>query len=198
MERFFYIVITTILALTIYSPVGAEDQLSDLTGGVIPLVSFGQTDSFSTGGELFATGELTTRSDLRYSIRVKNQTSDPILASSLIIVIDQIIEVARGRDVTNQLEVIGHDGSTEEGKPFFRIPPGSSTESAPFAESHPVLVQIRNPDLIRLSTPILRVRGVRVDAIQHIEELGRVLIEKGLLSPEEAVDLLKSTPSANQ
>jgi len=113
-------------------------------------------------------------------------------------VIDQIIEVARGRDVTNQLEVIGHDGYTEEGKPFFRIPPGSSTELAPFAESHPVLVQIRNPDLLRLSTPILRVRGVRVDAIKQIEELGRVLIQKGLLSPEEAADLLKSTASANQ
>jgi len=198
MERFFSIVITTILALTIYSPGGAEDQLSDLTGGVIPLVSFDPADALSPGGELYASGELTTRSDLRYSIRVKNQTGDPILASSLIIVVDKIVEVARGRDVTNQLEVFGHDGYTEEGKPFFRIPPGSSTELAPFAESHPVLVQIRNPDLLRLSTPILRVRGVRVDALQHIEELGRVLIPKGLLSPEEAADLLQSTASANQ
>ena len=105
MERFFSIVITTILALTIYSPGGAEDQLSDLTGGVIPLVSFDPADALSPGGELYASGELTTRSDLRYSIRVKNQTGDPILASSLIIVVDKIVEVARGRDVTNQLEV---------------------------------------------------------------------------------------------
>jgi len=113
MERFFYIVITTILALTIYSTGGAEDQLSGLTGGVIPLVSFDHADAFRAGGELYASGELTTRSDLRYSIRVKNQTGDPILASSLIIVIDKIVEVARGRDVTNQLEVIGHNGYTE-------------------------------------------------------------------------------------
>jgi len=198
MARLSFIITATLLTLTINSPGGAEDQLADLTGGVIPIVSFGQTDSFSTGGELFATGELTTRSDLRYSIRVKNQTSDPILASSLIIVIDQIIEVARGRDVTNQLEVIGHDGYTEKGKPFFRIPLGDSKELPPFSESHPVFVQIRNPDLLRLSTPTLRVRGERVDPSRKIEELGRVLIQKGLLSPEEAVDLLKSTASANQ
>jgi hypothetical protein len=113
-------------------------------------------------------------------------------------VVDKIVEVARGRDVTNQLEVFGHDGYTEEGKPFFRIPLGDSKELPPFSESHPVFVQIRNPDLLRLSTPTLRVRGERVDPSRKIEELGRVLIQKGLLSPEEATELMRSTASSTQ
>lgn len=175
--------------------VGAEEEdLTDLTAGVVPLI-YEQFDSLAMGGELSSreTG-LTSRSDLRYVVRVRNQTDDPIIASSLIVIVDKIIELARGRIVTDQLEVRGQDGYTRDGKPYFRVPVGDGSELAPFAESQSLVIRILNPDLLRISPPRLRVKGIPKNDKRAINRLRDTLIQKGILSPEEAGKIFEQTP----
>lgn len=174
----------------------AEETLADLTGGVIPILQ-DQTDSFLMGGELSSKNlGLTTRSELRYTVRVRNQTGDPILASSLIVVVDKIVELARGRDVTDQLEVLGGDGMTQDGKVFFRIPEGESSELSPYSESPTIAVRIRNPDLLRVAPPTLRVHGIRKSPGRAVEKLRDTLLQKGVLSPEEAASVFDTPQEA--
>ena len=115
---------------------------------MIPVVSLETPDAFS--------GELTTLSEIRYLVRVKNQTGDPIAFNSLMLVVDKILDNA-GRDPIGRIKVQGHDGLTKEGKPYFRIPAAPTSELAPYAESEAVLLRIQNPDLLLLSPPSLRV-----------------------------------------
>lgn len=191
MLRYFIMTLSFFLCQVI-SPVDAEVQEArvNLTNGVIPIISLAPGQGFLSGGELFSNRRLSTRSAIHYLVSVKNQTDDPIDASSLIIVIDQIIEMARGRNVTKELELVGLDGFTEEGKPYYRVPSGSSAELPPFAESSSVEIHIRNPDLLRIGTPSFQVWGIRKTESKRIEELGQVLIKKGILTPEEAAQLL--------
>ncbi len=173
---------------------GGGEDLQDLSGQVIPLVSSGQANSFMNGGELFSQGSLTSRSDIQYTVRVKNQTGDPVIGSSLIVVIEQIMDVARTQDVASRLEILDPDGQTNEGKPFFHLPKGAAEDLAPFGISDPIHVHIRNPDLLRLSPPTFSIHGIRRTEPKQIEDLREALIQKGILSPDEATDLLGAPP----
>ncbi len=176
---------------------GSEEDRQDLSGQVIPLVSSGQANSFMNGGELFSQGSLTSRSDIQYTVRVKNQTGDPVIGSSLIIVIEQVMDVAGTRDVASRLEILDPDGRTDEGKPFFHLPTGTTEDLAPFGISDPIQVHIRNPDLLRLSPPTFSIYGIRRTESKQIEDLREALIQKGILSPDEATDLLGAPPPNN-
>jgi len=158
----------------------------DLTGGVIPLLTYDTGGSFSGGGELFSGGSLSSRGDVRYLVRVKNQTGDPIEADSLILVVDKIQEMARLRDMTTSLDIQGVDGHTEEGKPYFRVPVDGQAELPPFGESESFSIEIKNPDLLRLYPPVLRVRGIRKTASHTFQGALQTLIQEGVVTPEEA------------
>ncbi|RMH03238.1 MAG: hypothetical protein D6704_12890 [Nitrospirae bacterium] len=185
------IVVATLALLVGVSFVMGKEQeaLIDLTGGVVPLITIDPSQA-SPGGELFADGRLTTRSDLRYRISVRNQTGEPIPLGPLILVIDKIVELARGREVTEQVDIVGYDGYTSDGKPFFRIP--GSGELGPYAESESVVVRIANPNFFRLAPPIVQVRGIRHSALEQLEKLKHVLQQKGVLSEEETSGLVES------
>ncbi len=163
-----------------------DGELVDLTGGVIPLLTYDSGGSFSGGGELFSGGSLSSRGDVRYLVRVKNQTGDPIEADSLILVVDKIQEMARLRDVTTSLEIRGTDGNTKDGKPYFRVPVDGQAELPPYGESESFPIEIKNPDLLRLYPPVLRVRGIRKTASHAFQGALQNLIQEGVVTPEEA------------
>ena len=168
----------------------ANEDRVNLTSVVTPLIVESKPSGFMSGGELFSDRRLTTRGEVHYSIRVRNQTDDPIDANSLIIVVDNIIGLAQARNAMNDVEVVGYDGRTKDGKPFFRVPADPISELAPHQESNAVEVLIRNPNLLRLATPTFQVWGIQKTEDKKIEELGQVLIKKGILTPEEAAQLL--------
>lgn len=191
-----FLLILWILPIPLAISDNGED-LQDLSGQVVPLVSSGQANSFMDGGELFSQGSLTSRSDIQYTVRVKNQTGDPVIGSSLIIVIEQIMDVARTRDVASRLEILNPDGQTDEGKPFFHLPKGSTEDLAPFGISDPIHVRIRNPDLLRLAPPTFSIYGIRRTESKKLDDLREALIQKGILSPDEATELLGAPPHDN-
>ena len=146
-----------------------------------------------TGGELFSGGRLSSRGEVRYLVRVKNQTGDPIEADSLIVVVHQIQEMAQLRDVTTSLDIRGTDGNTEDGKPYFRVPVHGRAELPPYAESESFPIEIKNPDLLRLYPPVLRVRGIRRTSSQAYQDALQTLIRKGVVTPEEAQKAMDQT-----
>lgn len=164
----------------------SNDELVDLTGGVIPLLTYDSGASSTGGGELFSGGRLSSRGEVRYLVRVKNQTGDPIEADSLILVVDKIQEMARLRDMTTSLDIQGVDGYTEDGKPYFRVPVNGQAELPPFGESETFTIEINNPDLLRLYPPVLRVRGIRKTASHAFQVALQTLIQEGVVTPEEA------------
>ncbi len=191
-----FLLILWILPISLAISDNGED-LQDLSGQVVPLVSSGQANSFMDGGELFSQGSLTSRSNIQYTVRVKNQTGDPVIGSSLIVVIEQVMDIAKTRDVASRLEILDPDGRTDEGKPFFHLPTGTTEDLAPFGVSDPIHVHIRNPDLLRLSPPTFSIYGIRRTESKQIEDLREALIQKGILSPDEAKDLLGAPPPDN-
>jgi len=154
------------------------DELPDITGSVIPVVTYDPKSSTTSGGELFSGGSLSQRGDVRFVVRVRNQSGDPIEADSLILIIQRLQEMAQLRDITEgggdlfsgKTEILGADGRTEEGKPYFYVPVGGSDELEPYGESEPILIEIRNPNLYRFYPPVLRVRGVRRTASQDYQD----------------------------
>ena len=142
------------------------DELPDITGGVIPLLTFELTG----GGQLFSGGHLNSRSEVFYEVRVKNQSGDPIEADSLVVVVEQIQDMARLHDVTDKVDLPGSDGETETGKPYYQVPTDGNEFLAPYQESAPFRLEIQNPNLFRLYPPVLRVRGVRVTVAQRYQE----------------------------
>lgn len=174
-----------------YAP--AVEQLADLTGKAAAFITLRSRDNFS--------------SEYRYDVTVRNNSAELIVADSLIIVLDHITNTA-GQDhenLTNEslltrMEIIGQDGTTEDGKPFFRVPQGSGPDLAPHSESLPVTVRIRNRDYVAVFTPSFRVMGQRREPAKQknatsasapaqnkatMDKLIQLLIKKGLLTPEE-------------
>lgn len=188
--RYFFIFLIVLISVPVLHATPSVDALPDLSGGVIALLTYDTGDSFSGGGQLFAGGQLSSRGEVRYQVRVKNQSGDPIEADSLVVVVHKIQEMARLRDVTTELELPGSDGFTQEGKPFFRVPVGGRSELEPFGESEPFIIEIQNPNLLRLYPPVLRVRGIRRTASQAFQDALQTLVRRGVLSPEEARDVL--------
>ena len=144
------------------------DELADLTGGVIPILSYDTGEE--GGGQLFSGGHLSSRGHVFYIVRVKNQSGDPIEADSLIVVVQKIQEMARLRDVTSDLDLPGADGQTEEGYPYFHVPIGDQPNLEPYGESQPFRLEIKNPNLLRLYPPVLRVRGIRLTPTQAYQD----------------------------
>jgi len=144
------------------------DELPDLTGGVIPLLSYDTGEG--GGGQLFSGGHLSSRGHVYYLVRVKNQSGDPIEADSLIVVVQKIQEMARLRDVTSDLDFPGADGQTKEGYPYFYVPLDNQPTLEPFGESQPFRLEIKNPHLLRLYPPVLRVRGIRLTPTQSYQD----------------------------
>ena len=168
LRYFFPFTLTLLLFADLLSASPSVDETPDITGGVIPVITYDPEAATTRGGELNSGGRLSQRGDVRFIVRVKNQTGDPIEADSLIIVIQKLQEMSQLRDVTEsgdlfngKIDFLGADGRTEDGKPYFRVPVGGNAELEPYGESEPIIIEIRNPQLLRLYPPVLRVRGVR-------------------------------------
>jgi hypothetical protein len=158
------------------------DDLPDLTGGVVPVVQYKHLDPFSG-------------TDILTSVRVKNQTGDPLLADSLILVVDTVQEIS-GKEISHRVRIEGSDGMTGDGKPFFRIPTRGK-ELPPYGESEPVTIRVTNPDFLRFYPPGVRVRGIRRSSEKAVKDLVDTLVQKGLMSPEEARRALESPSSGS-
>jgi hypothetical protein len=105
-------------------------------------------------------------SEYMYDVSVKNLSSDPLVAESLIIVLDKITNIGSdertsGTSESNQsgMEIPGQDGETDDGKPYFRTPSGSGPDLTPYTESSPVTVRIRNKDSLIVFTPFFGCMG---------------------------------------
>ena len=100
------------------------------------------------------------------------------------------------------MEIIGQDGTTDDGKPFFRVPQGSGPDLTPNSESLPVTVRIRNRDYVAVFTPNFRVMGAKREPPKQkspaaaaataaapnkatTDKLIQLLIKKGMITPEE-------------
>ena len=161
------------------------DELPDITGGAIAVITYEPKDSTVAGGQLFSGGRLSTRQAVRYLVSVRNQSGDPIEADSLIIVVQKVQEMSRLRDVTDKVDLPGADGRTEDGKPYFYVPVGDSDQLEPYGETEPILIEIRNDDLLRLYPPVLRVRGVRRTASQDFQDALQDSLDEEVRPPPE-------------
>jgi hypothetical protein len=180
----------------IYTPIHAlaADQLADLSGKATAFVTLRSRDNFS--------------SEYRYDVTVRNNSADLFVADSLILVLDHITNTAgqdhenlTGESLLTRMEIIGQDGTTDDGKPFFRVPQGSGPDLVPNSESLPVTVRIRNRDYVAVFTPNFRVMGVKREPPKQkspaaaattaapnratTDKLIQLLIKKGLITPEE-------------
>jgi hypothetical protein len=185
------------LLAEIYAPIHAlaADQLADLSGKAAAFVTLRSRDNFS--------------SEYRYDVTVRNHSADLLVADSLILVLDHITNTAgqdrenlTGESLLTRMEIIGQDGTTDDGKPFFRVPQGSSPDLIPNSESLPVTVRIRNRDYVAVFTPTFRVMGVKREPPKQkspaaaaaaaaapnkatTDKLIQLLIKKGLITAEE-------------
>src|SRR5215510_7977056 len=136
----------TLLGVASESVAGPLDQLTDLTGRANAIVTLTGRDNFT--------------SEYRYNVSVRNLSSDPIIANSLIVILDKITNLAgedhenlQGESFLTRFEILGQDGETDEGKPFFRIPVGPSPDLASLTDSLPATVRLRNKDYVSVFTP---------------------------------------------
>ncbi|MGQ0666071.1 MAG: hypothetical protein ACT4O4_03470 [Nitrospiraceae bacterium] len=183
---------------------GSFDHLTDLTGKVNAIVTLKGRDNFT--------------SEYRYDVNVRNHSPDAIVANSLVIVLDKITNLAgedreglTGQSFLKRFDVLGQDGETDEGKPFFRIPVGSAPDLGPQTDSLPAAVRLRNRDYVAVFTPAFRIYGLkrtppapeptrRIDESAQpvpapgmpasanpnaVEKLIQLLIKKGVLTEEE-------------
>ncbi len=169
-------------SLTLANP--PVDELPDLTEGVVPVVKYKNADALSGTG-------LTSVSEVEFLVTVKNQTGDPVVADTLILIVDTVKEIT-GNDISDRVEIEGPDGTLANGKPFFRIPNGDE-ELGPYSESEAVTIRVNNPDYLRFYPPNIRVRGLRRSPGEAVKGLLESLVQKGILAPEEAANAMKST-----
>ncbi|MEQ1792891.1 MAG: hypothetical protein ABL970_01765 [Nitrospira sp.] len=130
----------------------ALDHLTEFTGKATVIVTLKGRDNFT--------------SEYRYDVSVRNMTADPLIADSLIIILDKITNLAgedrealKSETLLSRFDVLGQDGETEDGKPLFRIPPGPAPDLPPQTDSLPASVRIRNRDYLAVFTPSFRVFG---------------------------------------
>jgi len=178
------------------------DQLTELTGKASVVVTLKGRDNFT--------------SEYRYDVSVRNHTSDVLIADSLVIVLDKIINLAgedrealTGESFLKRFDVLGQDGETEDGKPFFRIPVGPTPDLGSLTDSLPVTVRLRNKDYLSVSTPSFKVLGQKrpppepkqaqqtpyapvqpgatptAPSRNSVDKLIQLLIKKGVVTEEE-------------
>ena len=181
------------------SSAGPLDQLTDLTGKATVVVTLKGRDNFT--------------SEYRYDVSVRNHTSDLLIADSLVIVLDKITNLAgedreglTGESFLKRFDVLGQDGQTDDGKPFFRIPVGPSPDLGSLTDSLPATVSLRNKDYLSVFTPSFKVLGQKrpppepkqtqaapvqpgttpaAPSRNSIDKLIQLLIKKGVLTEEE-------------
>ncbi len=175
------------------------DQLTELTGKASVIVTLKGRDTFT--------------SEYRYDVSVRNHTSDALIADSLVIVLDKITNLAgedheglTGESFLTRFEVLGQDGETADGKPFFRIPAGPSPDLSPLTDSLPASVRLRNKDYLSVFTPSFKVLGQKrpppepkqtqaapvqpgatpaAPSRNSVDKLIQLLIKKGVVTEEE-------------
>jgi hypothetical protein len=181
---------------------GSLDQLTDLTGRVQAIVTLKSRDNFV--------------SEYRYDVSVRNLSPDAIIGDSLIIVLDRITNLAgedheglTGESFLKRFDVLDQDGQTDDGKPYFHIPAGTSPNLVPQTDSLPAVVRIRNRDYVAVFTPSFKVLGQKrpppgatraespispaspapgpsTATNRHaVDKLIQLLIKKGVLTEEE-------------
>ena len=181
------------------SSAGPLDQLTELTGKASVVVTLKDRDNFT--------------SEYRYDVNVRNHTSDVLIADSLVIVLDKITNLAgedreglTGESFLKRFEVLGQDGETDDGKPFFRIPVGPTPDLGPLTDSLPATVRLRNKDYLSVFTPYFKVLGQKrpppepkqtqavpvqpgsnpmVPSRNSVDKLIQLLIKKGVVTEEE-------------
>ena len=181
------------------SSAGPLDQLTELTGKASVVVTLKDRDNFT--------------SEYRYDVIVRNHTSDVLIAESLVIVLDKITNLAgedseglTGESFLKRFEVLGQDGETDDGKPFFRIPVGPTPDLGPLTDSLPVTVRLRNKDYLSVFTPSFKVLGQKrappepkqtqaapvqpgsnpiAPGRNSVDKLIQLLIKKGVVTEEE-------------
>lgn len=170
------------------------DQLTDLTGKAVVTVTLTGRDNFN--------------SEYRYDLTVRNRSGDPLVADSLIVVLEKITNLAgeerdplKSEPLINRFEIIGQDGETEDGKPFFRVPVGANPDLAPLTDSSPFSIRIRNKDYVSMFTPSFRVYGKKRlpaepktavtpsqpagSSQDRTDRLIQLLLKKGIITEEE-------------
>lgn len=158
------------------------DQLKDLTGRATAVVTLKSRDNFAN--------------EFRYDVVVRNQSNEPFAADSLIVVLEQITDLA-GHDALDRMEVVGYDGQTADGKLFFRIPQGQARELPPYSESEPATVRLRNVAYTIIFSPSFRVFGrqpAKPDPAKSVDALIQTLLKKGVLSEEDVPNAQPSPP----
>ena len=187
------IVLVTLLSLETNSVASPLDQLTDLTGRVTQIITLKGRDNFS--------------SEYRYDVSVRNHAPDTLIADSLVVVLEKITnltgedhEALKNEPLLSRFDVLGQDGETDEGKPYFHIPVGASPDLAAQTDSLPGTVRIRNNDYLSIFTPVFRVYGKKrpppepkQQAAQpqpgqpdmKTEKLIQLLLKKGVITEEE-------------
>ncbi len=181
---------------------GSLDQLTDLTGRVQAIVTLKSRDNFA--------------SEYRYDVSVRNLSPDAIIGDSVVIVLDKITNLAgedreglTGESFLKRFDVLGQDGQTEDGKPYFHVPVGTSPDLVPQTDSLPAVVRIRNRDYVAVFTPSFKVLGQKRPPPETkraespvsstppspgqstaanrnaVDKLIQLLIKKGILTEEE-------------
>jgi hypothetical protein len=181
---------------------GSLDHLTDLTGRMQAIVTLKGRDNFI--------------SEYRYDVSVRNLSPDAIVGDSLIIVLDKITNLAgedreglTGESFLKRFDVLDQDGQTDDGKPYFRIPAGTSPDLLPQTDSLPAVVRIRNRDYVAVFTPSFKVLGQKRPPPENkraesqisstsptsgqpaaanrnaVDKLIQLLIKKGVLTEEE-------------
>lgn len=179
----FLIMFTAMAQAPLASGATPVDQLDDLSGRASAVMTLTTRDNFANQFE--------------YDVTVRNLMSDPLEADSLVVIVDSITDLA-GKDATDRVEVVGFDGKTKEGKPYYLVP-AQGSELAPFSESRPLTIRLRNPYYTILFTPALKVRGQRkppqAKDTEAVQSLTDALTKKGVLTKEEAAALNRRSPA---
>ena len=176
------------------STAGPLDQLTDLTGKATAVVTLKGRDNFN--------------SEYRYDVSVKNLSSDTLIGDSLFVVLDKVTNIG-GDDrenlnsdpILSRMEILGQDGETQDGKPYFQIPAGSTADLTPYSQSLPASVRLRNKDYMIVFTPSFKVFGLKrppplpktaekpgppaTSSTNSVDRLIQLLIKKGVLTEEE-------------
>ncbi len=172
---------------------GPLDQLTDLTGKATAVVTLKGRDNFN--------------SEYHYDVSVKNLSADTFIGESLFVVLDKVTNIGgearenlNSDPILNRMEVLGQDGETQDGKPYFQIPIGSTADLTPYSQSLPASVRLRNKDYLIVFTPSFKVFGLKrpppvaktaekpgppVNSGNSVDRLIQLLIKKGLLTEEE-------------
>ncbi|MDF0645124.1 MAG: hypothetical protein P0111_13930 [Nitrospira sp.] len=186
--------IVTGFSETAASPI---DQLSDLTGKVSAVVTLKGRDNFN--------------SEYRYDVSAKNLSSDTFVGDSLFIVLDKVTNLGgeerenlNSDPILSRMEVLGQEGETSDGRPYFRIPSGANPDLIPYSQSLPANVRLRNKDYMIVFTPSFKVYGIRRPPPEpkqqtqtqpgsprnqaqdrQTEKLIQLLLKKGVITEEE-------------